>query len=204
MKNVRFIFHFLKNRTISLDSVYNFVLKIYLIIAYRCDLIFRNETISFCWILRPSFQIRSKLDEYFRIYDSQFRVYLLRATIQASLFVFYLLSNFISRLSKIDPLAFRRERIEAWNCSQFWKKRRDKYCKYNIISMHPWRKNMEYGYFNWRESLWSTMKYIEKFRPYFQLYCSYLIPLSFILFYSFIYFQWNNSYLYILSKYLCH
>lgn len=82
MKNVRFIFHFLKNRTISLDSVYNFVLKIYLIIAYRCDLIFRNETISFCWILRPSFQIRSKLDEYFRIYDSQFRVYLLRATIQ--------------------------------------------------------------------------------------------------------------------------
>lgn len=108
------------------------------------------------------------------------------------------------RLSKIDPLAFRRERIEAWNCSQFWKKRRDKYCKYNIISMHSWRKNMEYGYFNWRESLWSTMKYIEKFRPYFQLYCSYLIPLSFILFYSFIYFQWNNSYLYILSKYLCH
>lgn len=34
MKNVRFIFHFLKNRTISLDSAYNFVLKIYLIIAY--------------------------------------------------------------------------------------------------------------------------------------------------------------------------
>lgn len=55
----------------------------------------------------------SKLDENFRIYDSRFRVYLLRATIQASLFVFYLLSNFISRLSKIDPLAFCRERIEA-------------------------------------------------------------------------------------------
>lgn len=145
----------------------------------------------------------SKLDENFRIYDSRFRVYLLRATIQASLFVFYLLSNFISRLSKIDPLAFCRERIEAWNCSRFWKKkRRDKYCKYNIISMQPWRKNMEYGYFNWRESsLKHDEIYIEKFRPYFQLYCSYLIPLSFIPF-LFIYFQWDNPYIYSLQIFL--
>lgn len=103
-----------------------------------------------------------------------------------------ILSHFVARGSKHEIVP------------NFEKKRRDKYCKYNIISMQPWRKNMEYGYFNWRESLWSTMKYIEKFRPYFQLYCSYLIPLSFIPFYSFIYFQWNNSYLYILSKYLCH
>lgn len=82
------------------------------------------------------------------------------------------------------------------------KKRRDKYCKYNIISMQPWRKNMEYGYFNWRESsLKHDEIYIEKFRPYFQLYCSYLIPLSFIPF-LFIYFQWDNPYIYSLQIFL--
>lgn len=143
------------------------------------------------FLLDPSsFHIRSKLDENFRIYDS--RVYLLRQfelpspfstcfPISFPVYQKLILSRFVAR-SKHEIVLPILKKKEETNIA-------------NIISIQTWRKNMEYGYFNRRESLWST-KYIEKFRPFF--YSSLLFNAS-----SFYLFIFNGIYthVYILCKY---
>lgn len=118
------------------NSVHNFVLEIYLIIGYRCGLIFRNETIPFCWI-SPPFQIPNSmkifvstiLDFVCIFYERQFKLRSSFSTCFPISFPVYqklILSRFVARGSKHEIVPDFEK-----------KKRRDKYCKYNIISMQP-------------------------------------------------------------------